>query len=81
MKTEDKIIKIISELTVVKAESIKAQDRLREDLGLDSVMSMELLSALAEEYDLDIEMEEAIAATTVADVIEMTRRRLGVDAA
>ncbi|MCK6545100.1 acyl carrier protein [Myxococcota bacterium] len=74
------IMQIIAELSTVKVGDIKETDRLREDLGLDSVSSMELLSMLAEQFDLDIPLEEAMEVTTVAGVIEMGRKRLGPSA-
>lgn len=76
MNVEEKIVDIIAELSLVKREEIKSKDRLREDLGLDSVSSMELLSALSEELDLDIEMEETLQITTVEAVIDLARERL-----
>ena len=44
-------------------------DRLREDLGLDSIHSMELLSAVTEKYEVDVDMEEVQDITTVGDVV------------
>lgn len=69
-----RITHLIAELSAVPEADIKPGDRLREDLGLDSVASMELLSLLAEELDLDIEVEEAMTVTTVAGTIEMATR-------
>ncbi|MCA9555024.1 MAG: acyl carrier protein [Myxococcales bacterium] len=77
MNLEQEIREAIAEVAAVRPADIHAEDRLREDLGLDSVSSMELLSVLAERYDVDIEMEEAVAITTVAQIIEVTRTRLG----
>jgi len=74
---EQNIIRIISTLSLVSPEEIKLEDNLREDLALDSVASMELLSALAEELDIDIEMEEAIGIDTVGAVVKMAHERLG----
>ncbi len=73
-----RIAAMVAQLTVVKAVDIKPEHRLREDLGLDSVCSMELLSMLAEELDLDVPMEEAAQVTTVAGTIEMARRHLAL---
>lgn len=67
---------MVAQLTTVKAQDIKSTHRLREDLGLDSVCSMELLSMLAEELDLDVPMEEAARVDTVAGAIELARRHL-----
>lgn len=76
MNLERDIKTAICELALVKPEDVRTEDRLREDLGLDSVSSMELLSILAEKYDVDIEMEEAVAISTVAEVIAIAEERL-----
>jgi acyl carrier protein len=48
---------------------IRDADRLREDLGLDSLHSMELLSAITEKYEVDVDMEEVVDINTVGDVV------------
>ena len=73
---ETRIIHMISQLSSVRPAEIGMQDRLREDLGLDSVCSMELISMLAEELDLDVALEEAMAVTTVSGAVEMARRHV-----
>lgn len=75
-----RIFAMMAQLSVVRAPDIKLEHRLREDLGLDSVCSMELLSMLAEELDLDVPMEEAAQVTTVAGTVEMARRHLALKA-
>ena len=73
---EQTIRAIITELTAVPEDEIGLEDRLREDLGMDSVSSMELISMLSEELDCDVELEDAMAVTDVKGVIELTRRVL-----
>jgi acyl carrier protein len=73
---EQRIVRIIAQLATVPQGEIKQDDRLREDLGLDSVGSMELISMLAEEFDLDVPLEEAMAVTTVRGAVEMARKYL-----
>ena len=73
---DSRIVKMISQVVPVKAAQIRPGDRLREDLGMDSVASMELLSVLAEELDLDIGVEDAADVRTVADTIALARRFL-----
>ena len=77
---ETRIIHMISQLSTVQPAEIGLQDRLREDLGLDSVGSMELISMLAEEFDLDVPLEEAMAVTTVGGAVEMARKYLATRA-
>lgn len=71
-----KIISLIAQLSTVKEADIKPHHRLREDLGLDSVCSMELLSMLAEELNLDVSLEEAVRVGTVQGAIAMARTHL-----
>lgn len=48
---------------------IKNADRLREDIGLDSLHAMELLSAVTEKYEIDVDIEEVQEVKTVGDVV------------
>jgi acyl carrier protein len=47
---------------------IRSSDRLRDDLGLDSMCSMELLSEISDVYAIDVEVEELQEISTVGDV-------------
>jgi acyl carrier protein len=73
-----RIFSMMAQLSVVRVPDIRLEHRLREDLGLDSVCSMELLSMLAEEFDLDVPMEEAAQVTTVEGTVAMARRHLAL---
>ncbi len=48
---------------------IKATDRLRDDLGLDSLHSMELLSEVTEKYEIDVDAEQVQDVRTVGEVV------------
>jgi acyl carrier protein len=69
-----RVVNIISQLVPVKLEQIKPEHRLREDLGMDSVASMELLSMLAEELDLDVGVEDVADVHTVAATIALAKK-------
>ena len=75
-KWERRMIELIAEVSLIKADQIKPQHRLREDLGMDSVCSLELISMLAEEFGLDISVEEAAHVFTVDEAMAMARRHL-----
>ncbi|HEX5100828.1 MAG TPA: acyl carrier protein [Polyangiaceae bacterium] len=47
---------------------IESSDRLRDDLGLDSLHSMELLSEVSEKYHIDVDPENVQDVRTVGDV-------------
>lgn len=76
---EARINRILSELTAIPSDRIRQADRLREDLGMDSVSRMELVSMLAEEFDIDIELEEAVAVEDVGSIYVLAQQRLGHD--
>jgi len=67
-KRRDLIISLVAEiLELDDPTSIKPTDRLREDLGMDSLGSLELLSTISEELKLDLEMEDAMGISTIED--------------
>ena len=72
-----RILHILSELSVTPADEIKPTDWLRDDLGMDSVTRMELVSMLSEEFDIDIELEEAIQIEDVGTLMALAEKRLG----
>ncbi|GMV42138.1 MAG: hypothetical protein AMXMBFR64_38540 [Myxococcales bacterium] len=72
---DERVLRIVSELTAVPLAEIRPEHELRADLGMDSVSSMELLSMFAEELDVDVELEEAIQVRTVAALLEMARQK------
>ena len=47
---------------------IREADRLRDDLGLDSLHSMELLSEISEQYRVEVDPENLQDVRTVGDV-------------
>jgi acyl carrier protein len=62
------------------ASKIRPQDRLREDLGLDSLAMIELLFKIEEHFDLEIPNEDLSRVTTVADVTVYVEEKLGAPA-
>ncbi|HEY3358571.1 MAG TPA: acyl carrier protein [Polyangia bacterium] len=68
------LVSILAKMAKVPAESIALQDDLREDVGLDSLQSMELLSRISEKWEVDVEMEDMIEVKTVGHVVEFMSR-------
>jgi acyl carrier protein len=64
------LVEILSKLAGLEVDQIKNDDRLREDLGLDSLQSMELLSRISDKYELDLEVEDVMDVETVGDVVK-----------
>ena len=70
MSTEERVKKIIVEQLGVKEEDVKPEASFVEDLGADSLDTVELVMALEEEFDIEIPDEEAEKITTVQSAID-----------
>ena len=63
------VLDILAKLIDVDPKQVSDDDRLREDLGLDSLQSMELLSRISDQYELDLEIEDVMDVHTVGEVV------------
>ena len=70
MSIEERVKKIIVEQLGVKEEDVKPEASFVEDLGADSLDTVELVMALEEEFDIEITDEEAEKITTVQSAID-----------
>lgn len=70
MSIEERVKKIIVEQLGVKEEDVKPEASFVEDLGADSLYTVELVMALEEEFDIEIPDEEAEKITTVQSAID-----------
>jgi acyl carrier protein len=66
---------ILAEIAEVDVKSLRGTDRLREDLGMDSLSSLELLSSLGDKLRLDLQIEDAMDIRTVDDACTFVERQ------
>lgn len=67
---EARVKKIIIEQLGVKEEQVTNEASFVEDLGADSLDTVELVMALEEEFELEIPDEDAEKITTVQNAID-----------
>lgn len=66
---EEKVRDIIVEQLSVNAEQVNPDAKFIEDLGADSLDTVELVMAFEEEFSIEVPDEEAEKLQTVGDVI------------
>ncbi|RUQ38265.1 MAG: acyl carrier protein [Candidatus Competibacteraceae bacterium] len=74
---EARVKKIIIEQLGVKEEQVTNEASFVEDLGADSLDTVELVMALEEEFELEIPDEDAEKITTVQQAIGYIASHLG----
>ncbi|MCM8812604.1 MAG: acyl carrier protein [Candidatus Omnitrophica bacterium] len=67
---EEKVKSIIVDQLGVKAEEVKPAASFVDDLGADSLDTVELVMALEEEFGIEIPDEDAEKMTNVGDAIK-----------
>jgi acyl carrier protein len=72
---DEKVKKIIVEQLGVEEAQVKPEAKFIEDLGADSLDTVELVMALEEEFGLEIPDEEAEKILTVQDAVRYIKDR------
>jgi acyl carrier protein len=73
---EERVKKIVAEQLGVKEEDVSPSASFVEDLGADSLDTVELVMALEEEFETEIPDEEAEQITTVQLAIDYIKNHL-----
>ena len=76
---ETKVKDIIAEELGVEREKLTSEASFMEDLGADSLDTVELVMAFEKEFDLDIPDEEAEKLRTVGDALNYLHQRMGAN--
>ena len=79
MKKEDileKLKEIIASIMKTDVSGVSRESRLKEDLRADSLDKINMLMALEEAYDIEMDEEEALTFKTVGDVVDYLVKEL-----
>ncbi len=71
----DKVKDIIVEQLGVNAEQVTPEAKFIEDLGADSLDTVELVMAFEEEFNIEVPDEDAEKLTTVGHVYDYVEKR------
>ena len=77
---EERVKKLICEQLGVKEEEVKADASFVDDLGADSLDTVELVMALEEEFETEIPDEEAekLYSNQLSDKIQISAKKSGL---
>ena len=67
--TMERIQQVTADLLKIDKGNIKENSKFVEDLGAESVQSIELVAAFEEEFDIEMNEDEALSVKTVGDAV------------
>ena len=73
---EERVAKMVAEQLGVKEADVKSSSSFVDDLGADSLDTVELIMALEEEFDTEIPDEDAEKIATVQNAIDYINSNL-----
>lgn len=72
----EKLQKIIAEVLNVDASEITEETTFVDDLGADSLDVFQIIMGIEEEFDIEIDSEEAEKIVSVGDAVEQIKRAI-----
>ena len=73
----EKVCSIVSEQLSVEAGEVKSDSNFQNDLGADSLDTVELVMALEEAFDIEIPHEAPEGIATVGDAVKFIEEKKG----
>ena len=67
---------ILAEQLGLKADKIKPESKIVEDLGADSLDVVELLMTMEDDFGVTVTDEEAVNLKTVSDIVKMLESKV-----
>lgn len=70
----EKLQKIIAEVLNLSEDEIRPDSTFVDDLGADSLDVFQIIMGIEEEFDIEIDNEEAEKITTVQDAVDQIKK-------
>jgi len=71
---EQRVKKVVAQVLKIDPARIKSESRFVEDLGAESIQSVELIAAFEEEFDIDMDDEQALGVKTVGNAVKFIEK-------
>ncbi len=73
----ERVCDVVSDVLGVNVEDLTPESRFVEDLGAESIQSVELVAAFEEEFEIEMEEETALQVQTVGNAVDFIAEVLG----
>lgn len=74
--TLERVKKVTAEVLKVEIGKVKESSRFVDDLGAESVQSIELIAAFEEEFETELDEGAALAVKSVGDAVKFIDKQL-----
>jgi acyl carrier protein len=71
---QERIVKVVCDVLNIDAEMVSPESNFVFDLGAESTQSVQLVAAFEEEFDIEMEGEEALAVQTVGEAVDFIEK-------
>jgi acyl carrier protein len=68
--TLERIKKVTADVLKIDPSEVKDDSRFVQDLGAESIQSIELVAAFEEEFDIEMDEDQALGVKSVGDAVE-----------
>lgn len=73
---KERVYKVIGQVLKLDPAQIQEEHTFTVDLGAESVQSVELMAGFEEEFDIEMDEDEALGVQTVGDAVDFIARYL-----
>lgn len=70
----ERVKKVVAETLKVDEGRVNSDSRFVEDLGSESIQSVELMAAFEEEFDIEMDEQEALGVKTVGGAVDFIQK-------
>jgi len=70
----DRVVKVTCEVLGIEPDMVKSESNFVYDLGAESTQSVQLVAAFEEEFDIDMDSEEALAVETIEKAVDFIEK-------
>jgi acyl carrier protein len=67
--TRERVVNVVAETLKIDSAQIQDESKFVEDLGAESMQSVELIAAFEDEFDIEMDEQKALGVKTVGDAV------------